>query len=90
MNNLQIRRALALKHVSMLPGSWDKKFAASMIKKAEAWERGERFPDLSENQHMTLARVCYKYRRQISAGVHPRRDPKMYTKEIIQAEMQSD
>lgn len=53
------RAACALKGVTFLPGSWDKRFARDM---REAIEAGR---DLTDKQQQALYNVVHRYRRQI-------------------------
>ena len=62
MTPLQLKRALALKAVTFLPGSKQKRFAKSMIFRAES----EPERTITEKQDAYLADVCNRFRRQIA------------------------
>jgi len=61
MTHEQIEIAASFMNVTFLPGSWDKRFAQSMIYKAA------QSPDetLSESMNEWLYRLLYKYRKQV-------------------------
>ena len=54
-------RALAC--CKFLPGSWDQKFALSMMQKATTYSFKP--SDFTKNQIFTIDRLCRKYKRQI-------------------------
>jgi hypothetical protein len=54
-----------LSFVTMLPGSWDKRFARSMESRLQAKaEKGETL-EITEKQAEQLLRMAHRYRRQI-------------------------
>lgn len=61
MKQEQIEIAMSFMNIVFLPGSWDKRFAQSMI------YRAVNNPDenLSESMNEWLYRLLYKYRRQV-------------------------
>lgn len=70
-----------LAFVNMLPGSWDKKFANDMMKTLDMKKAdpvpGPEAKTLSPKQWEHVQRLCWKYRRQLPAGMM-RGDPKFY------------
>ncbi len=58
-------RADALARCSFLPGSWDKRFARDMAARTE----------FSPRQAANIARLAWKYRRQMPAALVPASDP---------------
>ncbi len=87
MNKLQRARIENLKHARMLPGGPEKAFLRSMSEKLKAWdERTDRRP-LSIKQHRYLARLAYKFRRQMPCGIYPNSDPKFTADKVMIEEM---
>ena len=66
-DHLRIRE---LRYARMLPGGWDKKFIASLSDRIE-----EDLSALTERQSYNLARMAWKYRKQISPSAAPRSEP---------------
>lgn len=63
-------RALALARCTMLPGSWDKRFARDMAALAAA-----RDSTISPTQAANIDRLAWKYRRQMPSLLVPASDP---------------
>ena len=61
MTHEQIEIASSFMNVVFLPGSWDKRFAQSMIYKAA--RRSDE--NISESMNEWLYRLLYKYRKQV-------------------------
>ena len=59
------RLARALHGCSMLPGSWDKRFARNMAEIADADDREPGKYGITQAQKDQLIRLAHKYRRQI-------------------------
>lgn len=56
---------IALTKCSFLPASWDKRFVRDMADKAE----------VSEKQAASIARLAWRYRKQLPPDVRPVREP---------------
>lgn len=67
MTDEQRKIAAALWRCTFLPGSHDKRFARDMAARAAMASP----PDLTEKQAAHLARLAYKYRRQMPAHLVP-------------------
>lgn len=65
MTPQQIEMALALDHIRMVPGSYDKGFATTMISRART-PGGT--PKISRKQALYLCKVVIKYHTQIAAS----------------------
>ena len=66
-DHLRIRE---LRYVTMLPGTWDKKFVMDMAKRLES-----DLSPLTERQSYQIERLAWKYRRRITASAVPRQEP---------------
>lgn len=65
MTDLVRKQAVALGRCTMLPGSWDKRFARDV---AAITERGG---TLTASQAKNVERLAWKYRRQMPAAIAP-------------------
>jgi hypothetical protein len=69
MTPVQVARAMALQRVSMLPGDPAKRFIRHLC------QAMDHDADLSERQEAYLARLAWKFRRQLPGIVVPERKP---------------
>lgn len=84
IQTINASRIRCLAEASMLPGSGEKKFVREMKAKldANAFERRGMTP----GQHLFLARVAWKFRRQLPAGLAPRREPRTMNDDDMKTE----
>lgn len=65
VTDLVRKQAVALGRCTMLPGSWDKRFAR------DAAAIAERGGTLTDSQARNVERLAWKYRRQMPANIAP-------------------
>ena len=69
VDHMRIRE---LRFASMLPGSWDKRFVSDLAARIDKGDTSY----LTPGQSHQLARLAWKYRRQIACEAAPREEPR--------------
>lgn len=77
----QIEIAMSFMHVVFLPGSWNKRFAQSMIYQA----RMEPPKELTDAQNEWLYRILFTYRKQVPDVYEKYRDNPLCRKAVDKA-----
>lgn len=88
MNGIQRARISNLKYAKMIANH--KEFLKDMEKRAKAFDDGSNLRRITEKQHIYLAKLAWRYRKQLPCSCVPRSDPAYMSKEQIREEMQSD
>ena len=88
MNKLQRARIFNLGYVNMMDAH--RKFVRDMERKAKMYDSGEDRRSITLAQHTYLAKLCWRYRRQMPSCSTPRSDPQYMKKDDFLAEMRPD
>lgn len=88
MNNLQRARILNLGYARMLDNQ--REFVKDLEKKCRAFAHRPEGMLISEKQHLYLAKLAWRYRKQLPASCVPKQDPAFMSRDELAREMAPD